>query len=169
MRRLAIAAALLAAPAAAATPEERLAAAGFTLPEPTRPIATYVTSVETGNLLFLSGHGECGPNRTTGKVGKDLTVEQARAAAQRTGLCMLATMKAALGELSRVKRVVRVLGFVNATPEFTQHPAVINGFSDLMVTAFGESGKAARSAVGAPSLPLGIAVEIEATVEIAPR
>ncbi|MCA3254058.1 MAG: RidA family protein [Alphaproteobacteria bacterium] len=169
MRQVAIALALLAAPAAAATPEERLAAAGFTLPEPTKPIATYVTSVETGNLLFLSGHGECGPNRTLGKVGKDLTVEQAQAAAQRTGLCMLATMKAALGELSRVKRVVRVLGFVNATPEFTQHPAVINGFSNVMVVAFGDAGKAARAAVGAPSLPLGMAVEVEATVEIAPR
>lgn len=165
MKAAAFALALLAAPAAAATPEERLAAAGHVLPEPVKPIATYVTSVRTGDLLFLSGHGECG-KQTAGKVGRDLTLEQAKASAERVGLCMLATIRAATGGLSRVKRFVRILGMVNATDDFSQHPAVMNGFSDLMVVAFGENGKAARSAVGVASLPQNIAVEIEATVEL---
>lgn len=155
-------------PAMGQTPEQRLAAAGYTLPPPNQPVATYVTSVESGNLLFLSGHGECGEVRTTGKLGAELTREQGKAYAEKTGLCMLATIKAAVGELSRVRRFVRILGMVNATPDFDQHPAVINGFSDLMVVAFGEHGKAARSAVGVASLPFGIPVEIEATVEIIP-
>lgn len=148
------------------TPEQRLAAAGYTMPQAPQPAATYVTSVETDRLLFLSGHGECGPDRTRGIVGQDLTVEQAKAAAQRTGLCMLATIKTAVGDLSRVKRFVRIMGMVNAEPGFTQQPAVINGFSDLMVIAFGEAGKAARAAVGMGSLPGNIAVEIEAIVEL---
>lgn len=151
---------------AAATPEARLAAAGHALPAPTRPIATYVTSVETGKLLFLSGHGECGPTPTPGKVGRDLTIAQGAKSAQRVGLCMLATIKAATGNLGRVRRFVRIMGLVNATDEFTQHPAVINGFSDLMVVAFGEAGKAARAAVGVASLPGNIPVEIEAVVEL---
>lgn len=150
----------------AETPEERLEAAGYTLPAPTSPVAVYVTSVQTGNLLFLSGHGECGDDFTQGKVGKDLTVEEGKRSAELTGLCMLATIKAALGDLSRVKRFVRILGMVNATEDFTQHPQVINGFSELMVVAFGEAGKAARAAVGMASLPSNIAVEIEAIVEI---
>ena len=148
------------------TPEARLAAAGHTLPAPPRPVATYVTSVRTGNLLFLSGHGECGEKYTRGKVGRDLTVEQGRQSAEKVGLCMLATIKATVGELSRVKRFVRVLGMVNATEDFTEHPKVVNGFSDLMVVAFGDGGRAARSAVGMQSLPSDIAVEIEATVEL---
>lgn len=148
------------------TPEARLAAAGFTLPPPPKPVATYVTSVRTGNLLFLSGHGECGEPYTRGKLGRDLTVEQGRRSAEKVGLCMLATIKAAVGELSRVRRFVRILGMVNATEEFTEHPKVINGFSDLMVVAFGEAGRGARSAVGMQSLPSDIAVEIEATVEL---
>lgn len=150
----------------AETPESRLAAAGYTLPPPPRPVATYVTSVRTGNLLFLSGHGECGEKFTRGKLGRDLTVEQGRQSAEKVGLCMLATIKAAVGELSRVKRFVRILGMVNATEDFKDHPKVVNGFSDLMVVAFGDGGRAARSAVGMQSLPSDIAVEIEATVEL---
>jgi len=99
-------------------------------------------------------------------VGRDLTIEEGAASAERVGLCMLATMKAALGELSRVKRFVRIHGMVNAAEDFTEHPRVINGFSDLMVTAFGEAGLAARAAVGMSSLPFDIPVEIEAVVEI---
>jgi len=152
--------------AGAQTPEQRLAAAGHELPEPTSPIATYVTSRQVGNLLFLSGHGECGDDFTTGKVGRDLTVEQGRRSAELTGLCMLATIKSAVGELSRVRQVVRILGMVNATDDFTDHPKVINGFSDLFVTAFGEAGKGARAAIGMASLPSNIAVEIEAIVEL---
>jgi enamine deaminase RidA (YjgF/YER057c/UK114 family) len=148
------------------TPEARLAAAGYSLPAPPRPVATYVTSVRTGNLLFLSGHGECGEDFTTGKVGGDLTLEQGVRSAEKVGLCMLATIKAAVGELSKVKRFVRILGMVQSTEDFRDHPKVMNGFSDLMVVAFGESGKAARSAVGMQSLPANIAVEIEATVEL---
>jgi enamine deaminase RidA (YjgF/YER057c/UK114 family) len=147
-------------------PEARLAAAGFTLPAPPRPVATYVTSVRAGSLLFLSGHGECGERFTRGKVGRDLTVEQGRQSAEKVGLCMLATIKAAVGELSKVRRFVRILGMVNATEEFTEHPRVVNGFSDLMVVAFGDGGRAARSAIGVQSLPSDIAVEIEATVEL---
>ena len=159
---------LIAAGAAAETPEERLDAAGYTLPEPTKPVAVYVTRVQTGNLLFLSGHGECGPLEeiTRGKVGRDLTVEEGKQSAERVGLCMLATIKDEIGELSRVKRFVRILGMVNATEDFTQQPQVINGFSELMVVAFGEEGKAARAAVGMASLPSNIAVEIEAIVEL---
>jgi len=161
--RLALGAALLlaAAPAQAATPEERLAASGFTLPAPPKPVATYVTSVRTGKLLFLSGHGECdSANAAKGRLGRDLTIEQGRKSAENVGLCMLATIKAATGNLARVKRFVRVLGMVNSAPEFGDQPTVINGFSDLMVVAFGEGGKAPRSAVGMAALPFNTAVEI---------
>jgi enamine deaminase RidA (YjgF/YER057c/UK114 family) len=156
----------LAAPAMAETPEQRLAAKGHVLPKATAPVATYVTSARSGNLLFLSGHGQCG-TQASGKLGAELTVAEGRASAEKVGLCMLATIKGAVGELSRVKRFVRILGFVNSTPEFTQHPQVMNGFSDLMVVAFGDGGKAPRSAVGAPSLPMNIPVEVEAVVELA--
>ena len=150
----------------AETPEARLAAAGFTLPPPATPVANYVTSVRTGNLLFLSGHGECDGPQTRGTLGADLTVEQGVRSAQKVGLCMLATIKSAVGELSRVRRFVRILGMVQATPDFKDHPKVMNGFSDLMVVAFGENGRGARSAVGVASLPSNIAVEVEATVEL---
>ena len=163
---LAIAALVVAANSAAETPEERLEAAGYTLPTAPNPVAVYVTSVETGNLLFLSGHGECRDDFTTGKVGRDLSVAEGKRSAEHVGLCMLATIKKSVGELSRVKRFVRILGMVNATEDFTQHPEVINGFSELMVVAFGEEGKAARAAVGMASLPSNIAVEIEAIVEL---
>ncbi len=160
---------ILSAPAMAnpsETPEARLAAAGFTLPAPRQPVATYVTSVQTGNLLFLSGHGECIEPFTRGKVGGDLTLEQGVQSAEKVGLCMLATIKAAVGELSRVRRFIRILGMVQSTEDFKDHPKVVNGFSDLMVVAFGEGGRGARSAVGMQSLPSNIAVEIEATIEL---
>ena len=150
----------------AETPEARLAAAGHTLPEATSPVATYVTWRQAGNLLYLSGHGECGDEFTTGKVGRDLTLEQGRRSAELTGLCMLATIKLAVGELSRVAQVLQITGMVNATEDFTDHPKVINGFSDLFVTAFGEAGKGARAAVGMASLPSNIAVEIQAVIEL---
>lgn len=159
---------LAVATAAAETPEERLAAAGYTLPEPTEPVATYVTWRQVGDVLYLSGHGECGDDYTTGKVGRDLSVAQGAASAEQVGLCMLATIRSAAGELSRVKQFVRILGMVNASDDFTDHPAVVNGFSDLMVVAFGDAGKAARGAVGMASLPSNIAVEIEAIVELHP-
>lgn len=158
---------MIAAPALA-TPEERLAAAGHSLPTAPKPAATYVTSVETGNLLFLSGHIDCIGGGKRGKVGADVTLDEGKAEAQRVGLCMLATIKDALGgDLSRVKRFVRILGMVNSAPDFVQQPQVINGFSELMKTAFGDNGLGARSAVGVASLPAGYAVEIEATIEIA--
>ena len=150
------------------TPEARLAALGLTLPAPPKPVANYVEVTRAGNLLFLAGHGPCdftAPG-ATGKVGRDLTVEQGAAAARLTALCLLATLKAELGELSRVKRVVKVLGMVNATEDFTQHPRVINGASDLLVAVFGERGRHARSAIGVASLPMNIAVEIEIVVEV---
>lgn len=155
----------VAVPGLAETPEARLKAAGHVLPAPPMPVAVYVTSVRAGNLLHLSGHGECDSKRQTrGKLGRDLTVEQGRQSAEKVALCMLATIKAAVGELSRVERVVRILGMVNATGDFTRHPQVMNGFSELLVVAFGEAGKGARSAVGMASLPDNIAVEVEATI-----
>ncbi len=150
------------------TPEARLAALGLTLPAPPKPVANYVEVTRAGSLLFLAGHGPCdftAPG-ATGKVGRDLTVEQGATAARLTALCLLATLKAELGELSRVKRVVKVLGMVNATDDFTQHPRVINGASDLLVAVFGERGRHARSAVGVASLPVNLAVEIEMVVEV---
>ncbi|MGQ0384881.1 MAG: RidA family protein [Gammaproteobacteria bacterium] len=167
MHRLALVLMIMATtPAIAQTPEERLAAAGYELPAPPKPVATYVTFVRTGNLLFLSGHGECGQPFTTGKVGGDLTLEQGVKSAEKVGLCMLATIKSAVGELAKVKHFVRILGMVQSTEDFRDHPRVMNGFSDLMVIAFGEGGKGARAAVGMQSLPSNIAVEIEAVVEL---
>ena len=159
---------LLAVPALAqsASPEENLRAAGYTLPAPPRPAAAYVTWRRSGNVLYLSGHGECGKDYTRGKVGRDLSVEEGKAVAERVGLCMLATIKSAVGELSEVKQFLRIDGMVNATPDFTQQPQVINGFSELMVVAYGKRGLGARAAVGMGSLPAGIPVEISAIVEL---
>jgi enamine deaminase RidA (YjgF/YER057c/UK114 family) len=143
---------------------------GITLPPPTTPLANYVGAVRTGNLLYLAGHGPLRPAGRftyTGKVGRELTVEQGYQAAREVGLNLLATTRAALGSLDRVKRVVKVLGMVNAVDGFGDHPKVINGFSDLMVEVFGEAiGKHARSAVGMAGLPLGIPVEIEMILEV---
>ncbi|MBM2853132.1 MAG: hypothetical protein HW417_60 [Steroidobacteraceae bacterium] len=171
MRTVILAALLIAATQAFAderseTPEARLAAAGHMLPDAPKPVATYVTAVRTGNLLFLSGHGECGGALKTGKVGRDLTLEEGVRSAERVGLCMLATIKAAVGDLSKVKRFVRILGMIQTTEDFTDHPKVMNGFSDLMVVAFGDNGRGARAAVGMQSLPSNIPVEIEAIVEL---
>jgi enamine deaminase RidA (YjgF/YER057c/UK114 family) len=150
--------------------EATLKGKGITLPPPTTPIGNYVGAVRTGNLLYLSGHGPVrtgGTFSVTGKVGRDLTVEQGYAAAREVGLNLLATTRAALGSLDRVKRVVKVLGMVHAADGFGDHPKVINGFSDLMVEVFGEAiGKHARSAVGMAGLPLGIPVEIEMILEV---
>jgi enamine deaminase RidA (YjgF/YER057c/UK114 family) len=149
-------------------PESELERLGIELPKGAIPVANYVRSVGTGNLLFLSGNGPKKSDGTyiTGRVGQNLTTEQGYEAARLTGINQIATLKAELGDLKRVKRIVKVLGMVNATPEFKDHPKVINGFSDLMVEVFGERGKHARSAVGMGSLPMGIAVEIEVIVEI---
>lgn len=149
--------------------EARLKERNIQLPPPNKPVANYVTSVRVGNLLFLSGHGprQDVPSTPRGKVGKDLTVEQGYQAAREVGLCLLATTRAALGSLDKVKRVVKVLGMVNAADDFGDQPKVINGFSDLMVEVFGDTiGKHARSAVGMGSLPSGIPVEIEMIVEV---
>jgi enamine deaminase RidA (YjgF/YER057c/UK114 family) len=150
------------------TPEERLAALGLTLPTVPTPMANYVPYRLAGNLLFLSGQG---PKRSdgsfmVGRVGKDASVEQGYGAALLTGLQLLAVAKSAVGELSRVKAVIKLLGMVNAEPNFEDHPKVINGCSDLMVKVFGAAGRHARSAVGMGSLPNRIIVEIEAILLI---
>jgi enamine deaminase RidA (YjgF/YER057c/UK114 family) len=143
--------------------EQRLKELGIALAPVTPPVANYVNAVRTGNLLFLAGKG---PGPVKGKVGRELTVEQGYQHARSVGLALLAVMQDELGSLDKVKRVVKVLGMVNAVPEFTDHPKVINGCSDLLVEVFGERGKHARSAVGMGSLPMGIPVEIEAIVEV---
>ena len=132
------------------------------LPPVPQPGGNYVHAVRTGNLLFLAGKGVA----AKGKVGIEFTKEQAYQFARETGLILLAVMKQELGSLRRVKRVVKVLGMVNATADFQDHPFVINGCSDLFIEAFGENGRHARSAVGMGSLPSGIPVEIEAIVEV---
>lgn len=148
--------------------EATLKSKNITLPAPNAPLANYVTSVRTGNLLYLAGHGPFKDAKfTKGKVGKDLTLEQGYEAAREVGLALLSTTRAALGSLDKVKRVVKALGMVNCPPEFGDHPKVINGFSDLMVEVFGDKvGKHARSAVGMGSLPNGIPVEIEVILEV---
>lgn len=154
--------ALVSSPLLAQTPEEKLQAMGLELPEVSQPMANYVKWKQAGNLLFLAGNG---PD-VFGKVGADLSPEQGYEAARLTGLEIIAVLKAATGDLSRIKQFVKVLGMVNSTPDFTGHPRVINGFSDLMVEVFGEKGKHARSAVGVAALPNNIAVEIEVIVEL---
>jgi enamine deaminase RidA (YjgF/YER057c/UK114 family) len=149
--------------------EERLREMGLELPEAPAPIANYLRYVQVGNLLFMAGHG---PNRAggpvySGKVGADVTIEEAYEAARSTTLNLLASAKEALGDLDRIKRVVKVLGMVNSAPDFGDQPKVINGFSDLMVEVFGpEIGKHARSAVGMAGLPSDIPVEIEMILEV---
>ncbi len=167
---LVVAALAPASSAAQAGPEARLKELGITLPEAAPPLANYVRSVRTGNLVFLAGHGPAQPwgQTATGKLGKDLTVAQGAEAARNVGINLLATLKAEIGDLGKVTRIVKVLGMVNATESFTQHPEVVNGFSDLMVAVFGEKGKHARSAVGMQSLPRDLSVEIEMIVEVAP-
>ncbi len=148
--------------------EDRLSALGLQLPQVSTPVANYIPAVRTGNLLFVAGQvprGEDGA-MITGKVGDTMDVDAAYQAARNCGLFALAAAKAAIGDLDNVVRVVRVMGLVNATPDFGQQPAVINGFSDLMVNLFGEAGKHARVAYGAGSLPGGAAVEVESLFEV---
>lgn len=152
--------------AAADSPEVRLQAAGYVLPKAPTPVAAYVTWRRSGNTLYLSGHGDCREEFPRGKVGRELSLEQGRAAAEQVGLCMLATIRSAVGELSKVKQFLRIDGMVNATRDFTRQPQVINGFSELMVVAFGERGLGARAAVGMGSLPGNIPVEISAVIEL---
>jgi enamine deaminase RidA (YjgF/YER057c/UK114 family) len=144
---------------------DRLKELGIELPQPARPVATYVRFVQTGNLLFISGTGP-GPEIPPGKLGADMSIEDGYAAARSVGLSILATAQDALGDLDRIGRLVKLLGMVNATPDFTEHPKVINGCSDLFVEVFKESGYGSRSAVGYVSLPSGIPVEIECTFEV---
>lgn len=148
--------------------DKKLKELNIELIAPTTPVANFVKSVRTGNLLFLSGHGPSKADGTSikGKVGKDLTVEEGYAAARQTGISILSTIKNEVGDLNKVKRIVKVLGMVNCTSDFTDQPKVINGFSDLMVEVFGEKGKHARSAIGMNALPSNIAVEIEIVVEL---
>jgi enamine deaminase RidA (YjgF/YER057c/UK114 family) len=148
--------------------EQRLKELKLDLGAVSAPVANYVNAVRTGSLLFLAGKGprNVDGKRPSGKVGREFTAEQAYQHARSVGLDLLAVMRAELGSLDRVKRVVKVLGMVNAVPEFQDHPRVINGCSDLFVEVFGERGKHARSAVGMGSLPMGIPVEIECIVEV---
>lgn len=148
--------------------ETRLTEMGLELPAPPPPAANYIRTVRTGNLLFVSGHGPYrdGTLHYLGKVGKDLTVEEGYQAARLVALNCLASVKEALGDLDRVKRVVKLLGMVNCTPEFGQQPEVINGASDLLVELYGEAGRHARSAVGMAALPRNISVEIEMVLEV---
>lgn len=150
------------------TPYERLKGLGLDLPTPAVPVANYVPFVLANGFLYLSGQG---PKRSdgvvpTGKVGADVTVDQAYAHAQQTGLNLLAVAHMALGDLGRVRRVVKLLGMVNGAPTFGDHPKVINGCSDLFVNVFGDAGKHARSAVGMGSLPGNMTVEIEAILQV---
>jgi enamine deaminase RidA (YjgF/YER057c/UK114 family) len=152
----------------AQSPIENLSKLGIVLPKPTSPIANYVKYVQSGNLVFLSGHGPSKADGTyiIGKLGTDLTVAQGAEAAKLTGINLLATLQSAVGDLNKVKRIVKVLGFVNGNNDFADQPKVMNGFSDLMVAVFGEKGKHARSAIGTNSLPNNMAVEIEMVVEL---
>ncbi len=149
-------------------PEARLQELGITLPEPPQPVANYVNGVRTGNLIFLAGKGpkRADGSEIIGKLGADVTIEQGYEGARLTAINQLAVLKEMLGDLKKVKRIVKVLGMVNSDPSFVEQPKVINGFSDLMVEVFGERGRHARAAVGMASLPRGQAVEIEMIVEV---
>ena len=151
------------------TPETRFAELKLELPPAPKPVAVYKPLVVVGNLAYVSGHGPLKPDKSliTGRVGADLDVNAGKAAARQVGLAILATIRSELGSLDHVKRVVKVLGMVNSTPEFRDHPAVINGCSELFADVYGkENGIGARSAVGMGSLPGNIAVEIEAIFEL---
>ena len=150
------------------TPYERLKQLGLELPKPTTPLANYVPFVMANGFLYLSGQGPRRPDGSlsTGKVGATVSTEQAYLDAQLTGLNLLATAHHALGDLGRIRRVVKLLGMVNAVPDYTDHPKVINGCSDLLVNVLGEAGRHARSAVGMGSLPGMMSVEIEAILQV---
>lgn len=150
------------------TVEQRIAERGYALPPVSPPIGSYVKGVVVGNLLFLSGNGPDQPGYTSpkGKVGAEVTIEQAVEAARYTALNLLAAAKDTLGSLDRIRRVVKVLGMVNSAPDFGQQPRVINGCSDFFIDVFGDAGRHARSAVGMGALPNSIPVEIEAIFEV---
>ncbi len=149
--------------------DTRLAELGIVLPDPVAPVANYVPYVVSGNQVFISGQVSIGANGLiTGKLGADMSVEQGIEAAHACGVNLIAQLRAACGgDLNRVKRVVKLGGFVNCTPDFVDQPKVVNGTSDLMVAVFGDAGRHARAAVGTPSLPLGAAVEVDGVFEIA--
>jgi len=148
--------------------ESRLKDLGIELPPAVTPVANYVPAIRSGNLAFLSGHGPFDETGAliTGKVGADLTAEQGYQAARRIAIGLLGSLKALIGDLDKVSKIVKLLGLVNCTPDFGDQPKVINGASDLLVEVFGEKGKHARSAVGTNALPMNIAVEIEMIVEV---
>jgi enamine deaminase RidA (YjgF/YER057c/UK114 family) len=152
------------------TPEQKLIELGLTLPQPSAPVANYVPYRWAGNLLYISGQGPKQPDGTyrAGRLGKNASVEDGYAEARLTGLLLLAVARSAIGDLSRIESVVKLLGMVNAEPEFADHPKVINGCSDLLVEVLGDAGRHARSAVGMGSLPNGMMVEIEAILQIKP-
>lgn len=148
--------------------DKKLKELGVELFVPGKPIANYVKAVRTGNLLFLAGHGPTKADGTNmqGKLGKDMTLEQGYMAARQTAISLLSTLKAELGDLNKVKRIVKVTGWVNCEPDFGDQPKVINGCSDLLVSVFGTKGMHARAALGANALPLGMPVEVEIIVEL---
>lgn len=158
----------MAAGATAGTPETRLAELELTLPPAASPVANYVPAVRAGNLVFLAGHipRDAAGELMTGKVGTTVSLAQGQAAARQTALALLATLRQELGSLDRVKRIVRVEGFVNCPDDFTQQSAVINGCSDLLIEIFGDAGRHARMAIGAGSLPLDVSVEIAMIVAV---
>jgi enamine deaminase RidA (YjgF/YER057c/UK114 family) len=145
----------------------RLEELGIVLPRPAPPVANYLSCVRSGNVLYVGGHGPVGEaGAVLGKVGSDLTIEEARVAARLTALQLVATMQAELGDLDRVRRIVKVFGMVNVAPGFNDTPAVIDGCSDVLVAIFGDAGRHTRSAVGMAELPFDIAVEIECIAEV---
>lgn len=151
--------------------EQVLRNLGIALPAPPPAAGNYVRGVQVGNLLFMSGCGPRQPDGTyiRGKVGADLSIEQAYQAARLAGLVMLANIRAQLGSLDRVRRVVKVLGMINAAPDFEAHPKVLDGFSDVLVDVFGEAGRGGRAAVGMGSLTKQMAIEVEMSLEIHPQ
>lgn len=154
----------------ASKPEARVQELHLTLPPAPKPVAKYKTAVRVGNLLYVSGHGPLKEDKTmiSGKVGKDLNLEQGKAAAKQVGLAVLATVKSHLGSLDKVTRLIKTLGWVNCTDDFKDQPQVVNGFSELMADVFGEdAGVGSRSAIGTNSLPGNIAVEVECLFEVA--
>ena len=149
------------------SPESRLADLGISLPAPMAPVANYVPYVLSGNMLYVSGQVSAGPDGLMqGRLGENLSLEEGKAAARLCAINLIAQCKAAVGDLSRIARVVKLGGFVNAHADFTDLPEVINGCSDLMVDVFGEKGRHARAAVASPVLPRGVAVEVDGVFEI---
>lgn len=148
--------------------EQRLEELGVQLPPPTVPVANYVTTVQVGNLIFVSGHGPVtdAGNIHKSQLGTDATIEGGYRSARQVAICLLSTLKHALDDLDRIKRIVKVVGFVNSAPHFTDQSAVVNGASDFFVEVFGDTGKHARSSIGAAQLPLGVPVIIDMVVEI---